>query len=220
MRPNVRKVILILHISSAVGWLGATAAFLALALAGLSSHDDRLISSAYVAMNLVGWRVIVPLSLASLVTGLVQSLGSAWGLFRHYWVLLKFLITVVATGLLLLHMNLATRLSEIASGARLAPAHWHGIRLSMVADSAAAIALLTVNVTLSVFKPRGLTPYGHRKQRERINLGQANESGSNLEDVVGAPRWVKLLGITVLVVLVVFRVVLVHLSGGLGHHGH
>lgn len=165
MRLKTRKLILILHITSAVGWLGAIAAFLALALAGRSSHEDRLVSSAYVAMSLVGWRVVVPLGLASLLTGLVQSLGSAWGLFRHYWVLLKFVMTVIATGLLLLRINLATHLSEIASGARLPPTHWHGMRLSIVADSAAAIALLTVNVTLSVFKPKGLTPYGQRKHR-------------------------------------------------------
>ena len=39
---------------------------------------------AYLAMDLIGWFVIVPLSLASLLTGLVQALGTTWGLFRHY----------------------------------------------------------------------------------------------------------------------------------------
>ena len=60
--------------------------------------------AAYIAMELTGWFVIVPLSLASLLTGLVQSLGTTWGLFRHYWVLVKFLLTIGATIVLLLHM--------------------------------------------------------------------------------------------------------------------
>ena len=46
----------------------------------------------------------MPLCFASLFSGLVQSLGTEWGLFRHYWVLFKLLINVLPTALLLLHM--------------------------------------------------------------------------------------------------------------------
>src|SRR6266496_5215969 len=115
MTPKIRKLTLTAHIVSAVGWMGATAAFLALALAGLTSNDDRLTSSAYVAMKLIGWRVIVPLSLASLLTGLVQSLGTAWGLFRHYWVLFKLLINVSASIVLLLYMQTLGYLADAAA---------------------------------------------------------------------------------------------------------
>src|SRR5262249_10514365 len=111
MTPKIRKFVLITHIVSTVGWMGATAAFLALAITGVTSHDDRVTTSAYIAMDLIGRKVIVPLALASVGTGLVQSLGTSWGLFRHYWVLLKFTLTVIATALLLLHMNLAARLA-------------------------------------------------------------------------------------------------------------
>ena len=45
------------------------------------------------------------MSIAALLTGIVQSLGTSWGLFRHYWVLAKVLITAVATVLLLAHMR-------------------------------------------------------------------------------------------------------------------
>ena len=56
-------------------------------------------------MELTGWYVIVPLCLASLVTGLVMSLGTRWGLFRHYWVLAKLLITIVAMLILFAYMK-------------------------------------------------------------------------------------------------------------------
>ena len=104
MSPRVRQVALTAHVTASVGWLGAVAAFLALAVAGVASGDEQRVRGAYVAMELTGWYVIVPLSLASLLTGLVQSLGTTWGLVRHYWVLVKLLITVAATFLLLLHM--------------------------------------------------------------------------------------------------------------------
>lgn len=56
-----------------------------------------MVRAAYLAMDLTGRFVIVPLSLGSLLTGRVQSLGTTWGLFRHYWVLMKFQITILAT---------------------------------------------------------------------------------------------------------------------------
>ena len=105
MTPAMRKFVLTAHIISSVGWLGAVAAFLALSIAGLTSSDSQRVRAAYLAMDMTGWLVIVPLSFATLVTGLINSLGSAWGLFRHYWVLFKLLIAAVATALLLLHME-------------------------------------------------------------------------------------------------------------------
>ena len=103
MTPGVRKFALTTHVTSSVGWLGAIAAFLALALGGLASSDAQMVRAAYLAMEFITWFVIVPLCVASLITGLVQSLGTAWGLFRHYWVVAKLGLTVVATAILLVH---------------------------------------------------------------------------------------------------------------------
>src|ERR687891_609408 len=93
MAPRFRKFALIAHVTSSVGSLGSVAVFLALAVSGLTSQDAQMVRAAYVAMELSAWYVIVPLVLASLLTGLVQSLGTTWGLFRHFWVLAKLLLT-------------------------------------------------------------------------------------------------------------------------------
>jgi hypothetical protein len=93
MAPRLRKFTLTAHVAFSVGWLGAVAGFLALAVAGLTSQDAQTVRAAYLAMELTAWFVIAPLSLASLLTGLVQSLGTTWGLFRHYWVVAKLLTT-------------------------------------------------------------------------------------------------------------------------------
>jgi hypothetical protein len=129
---------LTVHVVSTVGWMGAIASFLALAVTGLTSHETRLVDSSYIAMKVIGWRVIVPLGLASLVTGLVQSLGTTWGLFRHYWVLLKFVLTVVATVLLLLHMTAANRLADSVSQTALFDSRLHGLRIQIMADAASS----------------------------------------------------------------------------------
>src|SRR5215207_577011 len=97
MAPRLRKFTLTAHVAFSVGWLGAVAGFLALAIAGLTSQDAQKVRAAYLAMELIARFVIVPLNLASLLTGLVQSLGTKWGLFRHYWILVKLLITILST---------------------------------------------------------------------------------------------------------------------------
>ena len=166
MTPGVRKFALTAHVISSVGWLGAVAVFLALAIAGLTSDDAQIVRAAYLAMNLTGWYVIVPLSFASLLTGLVQSLGTTWGLFRHWWVVVKFAITIVATTLLLLHMQPTTFLADVAAESALSATDHRGVRIQLVFDSGAALVALLVNTTLSIYKPRGLTRYGWRKQQQ------------------------------------------------------
>src|SRR4051794_30986768 len=74
MTPRLRKLALTVHVTASVGWLGAVAASLALAVAGLTSQDAHTVRAAYLAMEWTGWFVLVPFSLASLLTGLVQSL--------------------------------------------------------------------------------------------------------------------------------------------------
>jgi hypothetical protein len=106
MTPSFRKLFLTAHITFSVGWLGAVAAFLALVIAGLTSRDVHMVRAAYSAMELTARFVIVPLAFASLLSGLIQSLGTPWGLFRHYWVLVKLLLTIFATIVLLKKMPL------------------------------------------------------------------------------------------------------------------
>jgi len=167
MTPPVRKFALTAHVTSSVGWLGAVAAFLALAIAGLTSPDAQVVRAAYLAMELTAWFVIVPLSLASLVTGLVQSLGTRWGLFRHYWVLIKLVINILATIALLVHTQPIGYMARVAATTTIASADLRGVRIQLVATAGAALLVLLVATTLGVYKPRGMTPYGRRKNDQR-----------------------------------------------------
>ncbi len=208
MTPFLRKFALTAHVSASVGWLGAVAGYLALAVAGLTSGDSQMVRAAYLGMELTGWFVIVPLNLAALLTGLVQSLGTTWGLFRHYWVVTKFLITLLCTILLLVHMQPTSRIAAAAAETALSSADFAQLRIQLAADAGAALLALLVAVTLAVYKPRGMTPYGRRKQHEQPAVRDQG-SGS------GTPRWVYVFGIIALVVLLVLRSLT---GGGLGGH--
>lgn len=170
MRPGLRKFALTIHVTFSVGWLGAVAGFLALAVSGLVSEDAQVVRAAYLATELTTWSVIVPLSLASLLTGLVSSLGTEWGLFRHYWVLFKLLIGVLATILLLVHTQPIAFLAGAARETTLLSPDSGRLQVQLVGDASAALVALLVATTLAVYKPRGVTPYGWRKQHERRKM--------------------------------------------------
>jgi hypothetical protein len=167
LTPGFRKFALTAHVTSSVGWFGAVAAFLALAVAGLVHPDVQIVRGAYLALELITWFVIVPLAFVSLLTGLVVALGTTWGLFRHYWVLIKLFITTLATILLLVHTRPIGVLAAAARETSFSSGDFRRLQIQLVADAGLALLALLVTTTLALYKPRGLTAYGRRKQNEQ-----------------------------------------------------
>lgn len=167
MSPSIRKLALTAHITSAVGWLGAVVGFLAIAVAVLSSQNAQFVRGFYLSMNVIGWYVIVPLCLASLATGLVMSLGTKWGLFRHYWVLIKFLLTVISTLILFGFTQTLSYLGTLATDTTLSINELRNLSQSPVIHSGGGLLVLLVNTTLSIYKPWGKTRYGRREENEK-----------------------------------------------------
>ena len=131
-----------------------------LAALSLVSDDPQLVRGSYLSLQVIGWYALVPFGVASLATGLVQSLGTTWGLLRHYWVLLKLLMNVLATAVLLLYMQ---TLDDLAAQAQAAPVTVASMGdPSPIVHALGAIGLLLAALALSVYKPRGLTRRGRR----------------------------------------------------------
>jgi hypothetical protein len=162
MKPGVRKFALSAHLTFSIGWIGAVLAYLALGVGAVTSQDVQTVRAAWTAMELTGWYVIVPLALASLLTGLVMALGTKWGLFRHYWVLISFVLTILATVVLLLHMPTVSSTVDVAQEAEGAPLEALGGDL--LHPGIGLVVLLVIQV-LNLYKPQGMTPYGWRKQQ-------------------------------------------------------
>jgi uncharacterized membrane protein len=161
MRPRPRKLVLTVHVVASVGWIGAVVAYLALVFAALVSDDPQTVRAAFLAMELT-YFALVPLAVVALVTGLVQSLGTTWGLFRHYWVIFKFVLTVVATVVLLLNMSTVNSLADIAAdtGRDLPEAG------GQLLHAGVGLLVLITTAVLGIYKPPGMTAYGQRKQQE------------------------------------------------------
>jgi hypothetical protein len=167
MTPRLRKFALAAHITLAVGWIGAVAGYIALDVAAATSQDAQTLRACYLAMELIAWYVIVPLALASLLIGLVNALGTPWGLFRHYWVVFKLLLTVVATIIL---MGFTQTLSGMVDAAADPTTSISDLRAmgAGINHAVGGLVVLLLIMILSVFKPRGMTRYGWRKQQEKL----------------------------------------------------
>ncbi|MDX8037216.1 DUF2269 domain-containing protein [Lentzea sp. BCCO 10_0856] len=155
MKPRLRKLALTAHIASSVGWFGAVLTFLAMAIVGVTNQDDRVVRAANLIAEPVVWYVVLPFAVASLLTGLVSSLGSAWGLFRHYWVIFKLVLNVFATVVLLIYTRTVDQFAAVAAdpASDLAPLR----SPTFAVHAGGALVVLVVAMVLAVYKPRGVT---------------------------------------------------------------
>lgn len=163
MGSGPRRFALTTHITASVGLLGAIAAFLALAICGLTAIDERTVRAVYIAMKPMANFVIVPLAVAALLTGLVQSLGTPWGVFRHYWIVAKLGLTVFATVILLIKLRLIAQAAQLAAETVLPHADLRQVGLELMVHAAGGLLVLLVPAILSIYRPWGRTIYGLRK---------------------------------------------------------
>ncbi|GAB2741187.1 DUF2269 domain-containing protein [Kitasatospora kifunensis] len=167
LSPTARKAAVILHVISSVSWLALMLCLLTLGTAGLTTRDAETLRSAYRAMQLLGGVLILPLSLLTLVSGLILSLGTPWGLFRFRWISTKFWLTLAAAAASLFAFT--ARLNEAAHVVAQHPTgpisamNLGFIRYNLVIIPAVALIVYTSNVVLSVVKPWGRRTSSPRK---------------------------------------------------------
>lgn len=206
MSPKLNRAMLTTHITVSVGWFGAVVVFLVLAITGIASANMQLARSSYLAMELSGWFVIVPFCIASLVTGVIQAVGTKWGLLKHYWIVLKLALTLFATIALLLHMKPIGDLSLAASSSVNFSNALPNLKLQIVANAGAAFLLLLAIITISVFKPWGKTKWA------------GGSEGAISSKKAASNKSLKIYLVIAIAGLLVFVIVKHLIGGGMGHH--
>jgi hypothetical protein len=219
LTPALRRLTFTTHVTSSVGWVGAVMAFLALAVIGFISNDEAKVRGAYLLMAPAAWFVLVPLAHASLLSGIVLSLGTTWGLFRHYWVVLKLGITVFSTVILLIYMGTFRQMAGVAADPVLDPAAVRNA--SPIVHAILALGLLLTATVLGIYKPFGMTDYGRRKheeQRQAVSSTTRTTAGTAADiDTGSTPAWIYVAG--AVAIALALLVVVLHLTGH-GPTGH
>jgi hypothetical protein len=159
MRPGTRRLVLLLHVITSVGWIGVEVSILACGVVGLLDPDPIVMRSTRVVAGVLGGIFYFPASLVTLVTGLLLSWGTRWGVLRYRWVVLKLVLNLV----LFAGGNLAVIPSfESASRAAAQGLAIGTVGVRMVTAMAAGLILLLVATHLSVYKPWGRTRWYRR----------------------------------------------------------
>ncbi len=166
LAPPWRKLLLVVHVATSVGLLGTDGTVLFLAVQGATGVEPAAV---YPAAQGIGEVLLVPLALLSLLSGITLGLLTRWGLVRHWWVLLKLVLTTA--GAVLALVVLTPALAGLADSARAGAAVATADRLLLVRDSGAASIVLLATLVLSIYKPFG-------RVGERLRLRVAVTPGS------------------------------------------
>ncbi|QOV38554.1 DUF2269 domain-containing protein [Streptomyces ferrugineus] len=156
-RP-ARRAALVVHVVASASWLGLTVGLLALAITAGATGSAVTVEASVRAMKLFADWLLLPVAFLTLVSGLVLSLGTQWGLARHRWVYVKFWLTLATTAAtaFALRPGLGTTVSAVAAGE---PLPDPGDLMMGPIVSLSAYVFMTV---ISVLKPWGLTRRGRR----------------------------------------------------------
>jgi hypothetical protein len=212
MKPNTRKLALTAHITLSGGWIGSALAYLGLVVAAMTSTEEHTLRSVWSALNVIGWLVIVPLAVSALGTGLLMALGTSWGLVRHYWVLCSLLLTVLSTGVLLMHMmTVSSHASTAVQGTTVELFELQQALRGELLHAGMGIIVLLVIQTLNVYKPRGLTGFGRRAVVAEGTTSTHVATGKSTY-ASKSPLWVRAIWIHAAVLL--FALVILHVAGG------
>ena len=172
LSPGQRKLVLAAHIVVSVGLFGLSAAMFVLGTVAVTTSDAETGQAAYRSMRIFTRGVVQPVALGALVSGLILSLGTRWGVVRHYWIVTKLALTVatVLCGIFVVG-PLVQQAIGMSSDVAMLPAAGRGSApIVLVAALAANVLMLGAATVISVYKPWGTIRRGRPAGRDGIRL--------------------------------------------------
>jgi len=148
-----------LHVGIGVGWLGLSLGMLTLSLTGLLTSSAAVRHAAYEIFHIFDLAIVIPSVVLTIVTGLVLSLGTPWGLIKYRWVLAKFMISLSIPATAVIQSKWVRELAARTVDPAAEPGTL-GVLLTVVVGCYSV--LLWTATALSILKPWGRTRWGHR----------------------------------------------------------
>ncbi|MDX2680484.1 PDR/VanB family oxidoreductase [Streptomyces sp. NY05-11A] len=163
-----RKVTLAVHILSSVGWVGLSLSMATLALIGYLTSDPGVAEGAYYAMYVFDESTVSLVSLVCGASGVLLGCGTPWGLMRHWWVLVKWVLTLAVAAFAWVYTHpLVLTAAEKAAAAE-GGVYRPGTEGTLLAWTVPPVfGVLVFTGVLSVYKPWGRTRRGRRYAQTR-----------------------------------------------------
>lgn len=160
LRRPARRAFLVVHVAASAGWPGLTLGLLALAVTAATTESGPMIEATCRSMKVFTDWLVIPVALLTLISGLVLSLRTKWGLARHRWVYTKFWLTLITitASLFALRPAVNNAVDTISSGTPLTEPR------DLVMGPAVSLTTYIFMTVISVLKPWGLTRRGRRSR--------------------------------------------------------
>ncbi|MFF1732600.1 DUF2269 family protein [Streptomyces sp. NPDC058247] len=160
LRRPARRATLVVHVTSSACWLGLTLGLVALTVTAITTGSDPMVEGACRAMKVFTDWLVIPLALLTLLSGLLLSLGTPWGLARHRWVYAKFWLTLATTAasIFALRPGVNAAVAAVTAGTPLPRPS------DLVAGTIVSLTAYLFMTVISVLKPWGLTRRGRKQQ--------------------------------------------------------
>ena len=152
-----RNLMLWLHILTSVGWMSQALAMFVLVWTGMAATAPGLRLAAFSMAEVLDKNILVLMANTSAYTGLMLSALTPWGYFRYWWVLIKFVISIVQlyVGIVILSPGLSDAVQAAQQGRP--GGGWSTLLGGLLMGSAIAF-----QGWLSVAKPWNHTPWATR----------------------------------------------------------
>ncbi|HZO26692.1 MAG TPA: DUF2269 domain-containing protein [Chloroflexota bacterium] len=167
LSPGQRKALVAAHIVLSVGLLGLSTALFVLATAGALTSDPATAQAAYRSMAIFTRGVVQPVAVATLVTGVVLSLGTKWGLFQHTWIVVKLVLTLatILNGMLNLGPSVQRAIALTTNASAATAPDLGTTALVAMAVPGVNVLMLGAATAISVYKPWGRLGRGQGEYR-------------------------------------------------------
>ncbi|CAM5780763.1 MULTISPECIES: hypothetical protein [Brevibacillus] len=154
-----KQLIIIIHVLSVVCWLGGAMVMLLLGMYMLKAENGEQLYYTLDNMHLVDVVFIRYTAVVALLTGIVLSVWTNWGLFKHYWILIKLILTVSLIGFGIGYMadwlSQIVRIAEQERFLALGDAAFLNTSYSLIGGAIANIVSLIFMTAITYFKPFG-----------------------------------------------------------------
>ncbi|MEQ4482139.1 hypothetical protein [Cohnella silvisoli] len=90
-----RRVLLTLHLLFVAILFGVHVVLITVSLTAAVTSDESVLKACYTVMHLLAATSIRASTIGTVVTGILLSVFTSWGLFRFYWIIAKEILTLL-----------------------------------------------------------------------------------------------------------------------------
>ncbi|MFT9846944.1 hypothetical protein [Aneurinibacillus sp. REN35] len=159
LNQKKKSIVVAIHVLSVASWIGGTLGMLLLAFYLQHAANGEQLLYTLTSMEVIDENLLKYPALLTLLTGIMLSVWTQWGLVKHYWVIIKFELTVLTIMIGILFLNkwtagLAIMIEDMGLLA-LQDSQFQTTWISIIITSSFNLLCLTFMTFITYFKPFG-----------------------------------------------------------------